>query len=67
MGHTLVTRFDPESRAFLQNLMAPFAANKIPFGRNCDREAADEKGALPVSVFPPVKTEINKPERKLRI
>lgn len=43
MGHTLVTRFDPESRAFLHNLMAPFTANKIPFGRNCDREAANRE------------------------
>ena len=41
MGHTLVTRFDPQSRKRLSDLMAPFAANKIPYGRKCDREAAN--------------------------
>lgn len=43
MGHTLVARFGPESRSFLHSLMAPFGANKIPFGRSCDREAANRE------------------------
>lgn len=41
MGHTLVTRFTPESLEFLHRLMKPFGANKIPFGRDCDREEAN--------------------------
>ena len=43
MGHTLVARFGPESRRFLHSLMEPFGANKIPFGRSCDREAANRE------------------------
>lgn len=41
MGHTLVTRFDPEGRKLLQDLMQPCFANKIPFGRDCSREEAN--------------------------
>lgn len=41
MGHTLVTRFTPDSIRLLHQLMAPFDTNKIPFGRNCDRRAAN--------------------------
>ncbi len=41
MGHTLVIRFDKNGNQKLRELMSPFNANKIPFGRNCDREAAD--------------------------
>ena len=32
MGHTLVTRFTPESIRLLHDLMDPLDANKIPFG-----------------------------------
>lgn len=45
MGHTLVTRFSEESFARLQTLLSSVGAdryNKIPFGRDCDREKADE-------------------------
>lgn len=41
MGHTLVTRFDAEGRRLLQDLIRPFGANKIPFGRDCSREDAN--------------------------
>lgn len=41
MGHTLVTRFSPESHLWIHQLMQPFQANKIPFGRKCDREIAN--------------------------
>ncbi len=42
MGHTLVTRFTTESNQWIHQLMQSFQANKIPFGRNCDRIAAND-------------------------
>lgn len=42
MGHTLVARFDSESNDFLHSIMHGADANKIPFGRDCDRKAANE-------------------------
>lgn len=41
MGHTVVLGLDDSSSTLIQTLMAPFSANKIPFGRNCDRDAAN--------------------------
>jgi 2'-5' RNA ligase len=38
MGHTLVTRFTPESKKYIEEIMAAENANKIPFGRDCDRK-----------------------------
>ena len=43
MGHTVVLGFDKESLASIHRLTAPFDTNKIPFGRKCDREAADKE------------------------
>lgn len=42
MGHTMVTRFDGKSLRLLHSLMDPWDANKIPFGRNCDRVLAND-------------------------
>lgn len=41
MGHTLVTRFEPRDCQALRAIMDGLNANKIPFGRDCDREAAN--------------------------
>lgn len=51
MGHTLVTRFSPDSNRFLHNLMDPLEANKIPYGRDCDREAANRELDYHVTMF----------------
>lgn len=51
MGHTLVTRFDSQSSQFLHSLMQPFNANKVPFGRDCDREAANTVLDYHVTLF----------------
>lgn len=42
MGHTVVTRFDQEGYEKIHNLMKNKNANKIPFGRNCDRVLVNE-------------------------
>ena len=42
MGHTAVLGFDQESNVLLHNLLEPFGANKIPFGRRCNREDANK-------------------------
>ena len=42
MGHTVVLGFDNESNELLHKLLAPFGANKIPFGRRCNREEANK-------------------------
>ncbi|MBR6570014.1 MAG: hypothetical protein IKK75_06120 [Clostridia bacterium] len=36
-----MARFDEKSKEKLHTMMRPFGANKIPFGRGCDREAAN--------------------------
>lgn len=41
MGHTIVAGFQQESTQMLYRLTQGHNANKIPFGRNCDREAAN--------------------------
>ena len=54
MGHTLVTRFDSAGHERLQALLdgAGIAGNnKIPFGRDCDRRAANEVLPYHVTVF----------------
>lgn len=43
MGHTVVLGFDNPSLERIHNLTAPFGANKIPFGRNCNREEANNE------------------------
>ena len=43
MGHTVVLGFDKASIERIHTLTAPFDANKIPFGRDCDREAANKE------------------------
>jgi len=51
MGHTLVTEFDEEGIRKISNLLSSAGirtANKIPFGRNTDREIANS--ALPYHV-----------------
>ena len=42
MGHTVVLGFDKESDLLLRKLLEPFGANKIPFGRRCNREEANK-------------------------
>ena len=42
MGHTVVLGFDNESNALLHELLDPFGANKIPFGRKCNRTEANK-------------------------
>ena len=42
MGHTVVTRFDPAGYERIYSLMKDKKANKIPYGRNCDRDLANE-------------------------
>lgn len=42
MGHTLVARFAPESYRLIYDIMKSFQAVKIPYGRDCDRNAANE-------------------------
>lgn len=42
MGHTVVLGFDNESYVLLHKLLEPFEVNKIPFGRNCNREEANK-------------------------
>jgi len=51
MGHTLVTRFAPESIRPLHDLMDPLGANKIPFGRDGDREAANREMDYHLTLF----------------
>ena len=41
MGHTFVTRFDQAGYERIYSLMRGKNANKIPYGRNCDRELAN--------------------------
>ena len=42
MGHTVVLGFDKESDAYIHELLKPYVINKIPFGRKCDRDAANK-------------------------
>lgn len=42
MGHTVVLGFDNESNVLIHKLLEPFEVNKIPFGRRCDRAAANK-------------------------
>lgn len=42
MGHTVVTRFDQAGYERIYSLMKGKKANKIPYGRNCDRILANE-------------------------
>jgi 2'-5' RNA ligase len=42
MGHTVVLGFDNDSNVLLHELLEPFGANKIPFGRRCNREEANK-------------------------
>ena len=51
MGHTVVAGFDKKSSEMINELMRPFNANKIPFGRNCDREAANREMDYHMTVF----------------
>ena len=41
MGHTLVANFDPPFNEFLHGTLDPAGANKVPFGRQCDRSMAN--------------------------
>ena len=51
MGYTLVAGFDEQSLRVLHGIMEPFRANKIPFGRNCDREAANREMDYHMTLF----------------
>ena len=42
MGHTVVLGFDNESEMLIYKLLEHFHANKIPFGRKCNREDANK-------------------------
>ena len=41
MGYTVVAGFDRESKVAIKKAVGTSLANKIPYGRNCDREAAN--------------------------
>ena len=51
MGHTLVTRFDEAGYERFRWIVGAFPANKIPYGRDCDREAANRILKHHVTVF----------------
>lgn len=51
MGHTLVLRFDPSGYRKIQDLTGSMHVNKIPFGRDCDREAANRAMKSHLTVF----------------
>lgn len=51
MGHTLVTRFDSQGLTLLHSVMDPFRIPKIPFGRSCDRDAANSALDYHVTLF----------------
>ncbi len=44
MGHTLVTRINQEDLSYISDVISStgIQTNKIPFGRNCDRETANQ-------------------------
>ena len=51
MGHTLVLRFNQAGYQKLQKLTGSAPVNKIPFGRDCDREAANKILKYHMTVF----------------
>lgn len=55
MGHTLVARFDTEGERKILSLVETgglkHLPNKIPYGRDCDREEADERLPYHMTVF----------------
>ena len=53
MGHTLVTRINQEDLSYINDIIfaTGIRTNKIPFGRNCDREAADRVLPYHFTVF----------------
>lgn len=59
MGHTLVARLDSQTRQWIYGLMEPFHTNKIPYGRNCDRDAADAVMDYHMTLFHWAKSEDN--------
>lgn len=42
MGHTVVLGFNAASNEIIHKLLEPFGANKIPYGRKCNREEANK-------------------------
>lgn len=55
MGHTLVARFDKDGERKILSLVEKCGSNqlpnKIPYGRDCDREKANEKFPYHMTVF----------------
>ena len=54
MGHTLIARFEQTAFQPVETLImqeSPFGINKIPFGRNCDREKANRVLPFHMTVF----------------
>ena len=51
MGYTIVTAFDPKSYRIIEDIMQGMDACKIPFGRRCDRIAADQLLKYHITLF----------------
>jgi hypothetical protein len=68
MGHTLVTRINQEDLAYISAVISAtgIRTNKIPFGRNCDREAADRILPYHFTVFQWAKPDDEKYLRRLK-
>lgn len=68
MGHTLVTRINQEDLSYINAVIssAGIRTNKIPFGRNCDREAADRILPYHFTVFHWAKSDDEKYLRRLK-
>ena len=68
MGYTLVTRLNKEGLASIKSavIKTGIRTNKIPFGRGCDRDAADQVLPYHVTVFHWGKTDDEIYLRRLR-
>ena len=68
MGHTLVTRLNKQDLALIKSaiLKTGIRTNKIPYGRGCDRDAADQILPYHVTVFHWGKTDDEIYLRRLR-
>lgn len=53
VGHTLVTRLGKKDLSYISGIISStgFQTNKIPFGRNCDRETANRVLPYHFTVF----------------
>jgi hypothetical protein len=51
MGYTIVAGFQKTDMEWLHALMDPFDTNKIPFGRDCDRDLANRELDYHMTMF----------------